>query len=219
MKLKEIKFTSKSTSDELSENTIYKCNFCQKNVNIQKEKKQILDKLSGNGFYCSFCLSNNFQTKNNKNIIVLTFRSIFGFYYINLYKTQKLIYLSQINDCIEDHVKIGIQNPVFKYDPETMLWFIDFSRIGKGKKRISLKEVSETIKEIINKFEYCNQIQGYNQEKLMEKYDDALKKFYSDRYRPANRRILIPTMSGCVDNSDKISFEETKKFTKLLMIP
>lgn len=210
MQLKEIKFTPKSSANDLSDNLIYKCNNCQKNVVINQEKKHILEKLSGSGFYCSFCLSNNYQTKNGQNILILSFRSVFGYYYLNFFKS-KTMYLCEIEDYIKNHEKIGIKNPVFKYDPQTMLWFIDFARIGKGKKRVSLNEVIQTIEEIILSFTPCNKINGYKIDKFKEKYIVAVKKFYEDRYRPSNRRILIPSMSGCVYNTEKISFEETKK--------
>lgn len=212
MQQKEIKFTTKSQTDTLSDNAIYKCNFCQKNVSLIKEKKHIIEKLSGDGLYCSYCLSNNFQTKISKNTLILSFRAIFGYFYIHFHKNLNKLYLSEIEDSIKKHLEIGIKNPIFRYDPESLLWFVDFSRVGKGKKRIALKEVINSVEEIITSFQpTCDLIYGYRQDKLFEKYKIAIEKFYVERYRPIDKRILMPSLSGCINGADKVSFEETRK--------
>ena len=85
-------------------------------------------KLSKKGYFCNFCLRNEFNEKNN--IMKLTFNPIIYFYY-NQY-LNKSIFFSQIIDIIECHKKTGLLHPNFHYDEESFNWFVVFNEKNKN---------------------------------------------------------------------------------------
>jgi hypothetical protein len=190
-----------SLNGELSEKIFYKCEFCEKTAELYPYSRRMHEKLSGGSFYCGFCLGNNFNNKNNKNILILSFRAIIGYYYYNNYLTTMSAYnkmwLSEINDYIEIHRKVGLQNPVFRYDPESFLWFVDFSKVGRGRKKIGINEVLKTIVNILSCFNLYHIMSSIKLHKVYEKFQEAIVKFHSNRYRPEKRKMLIPTLVGC----------------------
>lgn len=193
---------------ELSDKIYCKCNFCEKMMYLSKMNK----KMSGKDTFCSFCLRNHFYTACNKNILILSFRGIIGYYYDVLYKERK-ISISEIKDCIEEHQSDGLNNPVFYYDQSTYLWFVDFNRIGKGRRKISLNDVLKTITLMLACFNIHHYLVNVKLHKLYEKFEDAILKFHSNRYRPIDKRILIPTVSGCsFDVSKTVDMEEIRNF-------
>lgn len=208
-----------NNSEELSDRIFYECYFCGKREGFYNDSHKILEMLSGEQFYCSFCLRNGFHTKNNKNVLILSFRSIVGYYY-NVYyannvNNKKIIYISEIIDYVKAHEEVGLLNPLFFYDPKTMLWFIDFSRIGRGKKKIRLEEIKKTIANILVCFNLSHHISNFKIGMIYKKYIDSLNKFHSSRYRPDGRRCLIPTLYNCAEyiNCGNFDIENTKNFT------
>ena len=201
---------------ELAEEIYYNCTFCEKYVGLEPEARKLCEKLSGNKFFCTFCLQNNLHTKSNRSILPVSFRGIIAYYHHMLYLGQKKIYFSEIEDYIKAHKQVGLANPVFRYDDESFMWFIDFNKVGKGKKKISIVEIQKTIVNILACFNLTTNADGIKLSKLFEKYNDAIGKFYSQRYRPPNKKILSPTLMGCggsVDNKTS-DFEFYKTFSK-----
>lgn len=193
----------KTPSGELCEKIYCKCNFCEKTCEVFPDQFSPINKLSGEGnFYCAFCLRHNFHTKNSKNILILSFRGIIAQFYYQNYITQQMMYISQIEDFIESHQKAGLVNPCFSYDPETMLWFIDFSKIGNTKKKIPIEEIYKTVLSILvsfNLFEFSANMSG-----MYKKYKDAIELFYTKRQRPENKKMLIPTLGYNSRNVERI---------------
>lgn len=201
---------------ELAEIIYYECKLCAKTTGLYPDQRKLCEKLSGNSFYCNFCIQNNLTTKNNKNILILSFRAIIGYYHQFMYLGNKKIYHSQIEDFIKSHQEVGLLNPVFRYDPESYLWFVDFSKVGRGNKKIPVSEVLKTVVNILSCFSLPLIIDGLKPSLIYEKYEEAIKKFYSLRYRPENKRLLIPTLTNCggVCDTKNVNQEMLKNFTK-----
>lgn len=201
---------------ELSEQVYYECDFCGKTVEIKSGCGDLHERLSPDGFHCSFCLRNGFHTKHSKNILAMSFRGIIGWYYYDLYLASRAmsISVSEIQDCIDSHAKTGLQNPVFFYDDESYLWFIDFGKVGKGRKKVRLDEVLKTVVNILSCFNLYERLTAIRIPAMYQKYEEAVTKFYSQRSRPTDKRLCIPTLYGCgmTETHKKFSWEDTRQF-------
>lgn len=196
-----------STDTEIAKKYIKYCFFCNKECKITKEQDKLSENFSlNNEFYCNFCLQHNFHNKWNRDILLLSFKGIFGHFYYNDYLTLKSLWISQIEDFISTHAEVGLQNPVFLYDPESFIWFINFDKVGESKKRIPLKEVLKTIINILTTFNLA-ETTSIELSSLYFKYKNAIDSFYKKRHRP-DQKILIPTIAY---NND--TFERIKNFS------
>jgi hypothetical protein len=160
-----------------------KCNFCEKETIAYPETQRLTEKLCHpNKFYCNFCLRHNLNTKSNKHVLMMSFRAIFGYYYYEYYHQPKIqtMYLSEIQDYINLHRDIGLQNPVFSYDPESYTWFVDFRRVGASKKKIDLKDVKCTVIDILASFNLASIVTNISMCKLYQKYEEAIDDFYKE---------------------------------------
>jgi len=195
---------------ELSNKILEKCIFCQKSITINACNSFVIKKLSGpERIFCPFCLRNGFCTKRNKHILILSFRSLIASLYYQCYANQhRKLWLSQIQEYIDAHEFIGLKNPVFMYDPETYLWFIDFSRVGAGKKQIPIIEVHRTIVDVLTCFNLEHFLGTNVPGEVFVKYRDAIDLFYEKRFRPKRRKMLIPTFPTHL----KISSERFRNF-------
>lgn len=175
-----------------------RCNFCDKMTLVNKHHRRFSDKLAGTDkFYCNFCIRNDYYHRFNSNIMVLTYRGIIGYYYYAYYVFPKspTMYMVDINDYVELHVKAGIQNPIFRYDPETYCWFIDFSKIGKRKMPIEC--VLHTIIEQLACLNIYENVRNGSPVKLYQKYQQAIMEFYQHRARTNGDKVFAPTLWGC----------------------
>jgi hypothetical protein len=210
-------------SGELSDHIHYECSFCEKTVGLYPPQRRLCERLSGSNFYCVFCLRHGFNGKSNRNVLPVSFRAIAGYYYYEkyLYANHRQVWVAEIEDYLDAHEAAGLQNPVFSYDPESMLWFVDFNKVGRGRKKIRLSDVMKTITNILLCFNLPQHIPNIKMSKLFVKYSEAIDKFYTQRYRPEDRRLLIPTLAGCGvwESSKKYGMENTRLFSspKLLM--
>lgn len=199
---------------ELSECIYRTCNFCEKQTEIFPLNKKVNQRLTGgNQFYCNFCLRHDHHTKNSHNILIMSFRSILGYYFQNHYCCYKKMWLSEIKDYEMSHSQAGLQNPVFSYDPETMLWFVNFAKIGMSKKKIKVEEVLKTILNILICFNLPLEVPELHFSRFYSKYKDAVMNFHTKRYRPENRKMLIPTFINCgifTKNLDETRFFSRK---------
>jgi hypothetical protein len=188
----------KDLGGELAEKIYYECDFCRKTVGLHPEIRRVCERLSGDGFYCAFCLRNNFHIKSNRHILITSFRGVIGYYYYALYASpHRQLYLANLEDYISSHIHAGSQNPIFRYDPESYLWFIDFSRVGRCRKKIKLQDVNRTIVNVLTCFNLWDHIPNVRMHKLYDKYAEAVEKFHTQRYRPEGKRMCLPTLSQC----------------------
>jgi Cdc6-like AAA superfamily ATPase len=94
-----------------------------------------------------------------------------------------------------------------------MLWFVDFNRIGRSSKKIRINEVLRTVVNILVCFNLPINVPGIKTAKVYQKYQTAITKFYSTRFRPNNKLMLIPTLSGCgIIENKKYDVEGTRDF-------
>ena len=183
---------------ELAEKTYSICELCEKRVGLYSMERDLCQKLTGDGaFYCSFCLRHKFNTRNSRDLLIMSFRGIIGYYYEYLYRDKGELSFSQVQDYVKLHRKVGLQNPVFYYDDESMLWFVDFARVGRGRKKLRLTDILQTTINILACFNMAQVVPDANLHKMYEKYREAIDKFCSHRYRPEGRWLLVPTMCGC----------------------
>lgn len=114
------------------------------------------------------------------------------------------MWVSEIKDLAIKHKEVGLKNPVFYYDEESMSWFINFARIGETRKRINIEEVYKTTISIIDSLKIRNILSKSEEDALKKKYLDAIELFSKKRYRPKNKRILSPRIGGF---KEEISFK------------
>lgn len=207
----KVKATIQPLHKQLSQIYTTHCHHCSKIV-VVEEGAYLADKLGCNNFYCNFCTQQNFHLGDNKDILIMSFRGIIGYFYQERYQNLFNISYSQIEDMINAHVRIGLLNPVFRYDPATYLWFLDFSKVSAG--AIPLSEIYKTTINIMACFNLYVLSTGFKTKVIWEKYKDAIDAFYKERYRPSGKKILKPTISGCfvMDNKNSVDLEKTKEF-------
>ena len=175
-----------------------RCDFCGKEMVIPNNTGDMLHRLSTNGFFCSFCVRHDFHTKKKRHVLILTLRGLIGYLFHFCYFGKKpRLYLTQIHDLINNHVKVGRLNPLFVYDAETFCWFVDFAKIGKSKKKIPMEQAIRTVNEMISAFNPYDHIKDFKSHILAERYREAVTDFYKSRYRPEGKQICSPTLSGC----------------------
>lgn len=173
------------------------CSFCNKMVVINEYIRENLDNLTNGKFYCNFCLRNDYYQKAASNVMILTYRGILGYYYYSYHSAPKtpFMYMGEFNDLLELHVNAGMQNPLFRYDPDTFCWFVDFNKVGK--KKMPLESVLCTIIEqlaCMKIYDNCRECSGV---KLYEKYKHAVMEFDEHRVRTNNDQVFAPTFWGC----------------------
>lgn len=179
----------------LSERILTKCTFCYKTCHIDSNLFANLHWLAGKEkFFCGFCIRNNFDTKANKDVLVLTFKNVFNYFYQQNHLNKKKMWMCEIKDIIEDHRNVGLRNPVFYYDEESMNWFVNFSRVGSVKRKMSLEGVKKTIYEIVDSLKIGVYTKGVEEKVIRRKYLDAIDLFDEKRYRPKGRKVLSPTI-------------------------
>jgi hypothetical protein len=203
----------------LAHEVYYECTFCQKTMfPLVEDLKVMYANLSGSRYHCPFCIRHGFNTRNSKHVLILSFRAIIGYYYHYHYDTptfEPKLYYSEIKEIVDFHVETGLTNPVFYYDPETYLWFVDFGKVGHGRKKISVNDTLKTISNILLCFNLNKHLVSPKIHVLYNKYAEAMRKWYENRTRPEGKRMLIPTLLGCgaVPNPYGFTIDETKDFT------
>ena len=185
----------KLKNEKLYDDYYQTCEFCKKPIK-SLEEHNISVSLEDKSLYCTFCIRNRFNNKDSKNVLIISFRGIIGYLYHLKYATKnRKIHLSQLKDMIYCHMSVGLKNPVFNYDPETYLWYIDFNRIGRGRKKLDFDLVHAHLDKILK----CFDLSSEHHEMVFEKFEKSLIQFYEKRQRPKNKKMLIPTMKGIVN--------------------
>lgn len=175
-----------------------RCDFCDKLSVAQPHQRVFSDRLAGpDRYFCNFCVRNDYYSRSNSNIMILTYRGIIGYYYYAYYVWPKspTMYVTDINDYIEIHTRIGLQNPIFRYDPDTFCWFVDFGKVSKRK--MPLESVLCTIIEQLACFNLYENVKDASPRKLYEKYLNAVTEFSQTRTRTNGDKVFAPTLFGC----------------------
>jgi hypothetical protein len=222
MNLKEVNVTTieTETGQEISDNFYRVCAFCDKIVRVQAHNFKSCENLGGNKFYCPFCLRNGHNFRSNRQILGLSFRGIFGFYYYRLYDASpKKMYFCQLESIIDKHRNIGLQNPALNYDPSIFMWYADFNKIGNHARKAPYSEVKQSIKLMIESFNLNLNTGVKIEDNMLSRFTKAMDLFYEKRQRPNGRRMLIPTLNGFVHSKNNEEFfESTRNFVKSSMI-
>lgn len=184
------------------------CLFCDKYTIFPKQTMEAAARIAGpdkdgnRRLFCNFCLRNEFYKKRHQqNTLVMSYRGIIGYYYYCFHafakQGQGQMWLTDLQGMIELHVKIGVQNPLFRYDPETLCWFVDFSKIGTHKRQMPLSYVLDTASACLSAFSMYEHCPGVSPAGVFNKFKEAMVDFQHHRRRPPGKRILVPTLSGC----------------------
>jgi hypothetical protein len=200
------------TEQELASNFCQTCAFCEKFVKVSRLNFKSCCHLSGKKFYCPFCLRHNFHYRSARNVLILSYRAIIACFYYSHYLSNRTLWLSEIHTLIDRHRKIGLQNPTFAYDPFTMLWFIDFNKVGGDAWKAPYKEIETTLHSILLSFDLDQHIRKDVHKNMWKKYQDAALLFYQKRQRPKNNRMLIPTLKDIVFGEKPEFFDKTRNF-------
>lgn len=213
-------------SSGLSEQVVCSCSFCGKSSKYPSVSRGLCEKLSRDDeFFCHFCLRAGHFARNARHTLIMSFRGIIGWYYFNNYKKptgsyKRTLYLSEIEEYVREHARAGLIHPLFRYDDESLLWFIDFEKVGTARRKLPLESVKQTVLSILASFNLWEHCPGVRLQKLGEKYTEAIDVFYTHRSRPPERRILSPTLAACgVVDSKECPFEKTREFSRALMVP
>lgn len=208
----KISVTKEDTGKEIASNFFQTCSFCDKLVKVGRLNFKTCCRLSGSQFFCPFCLRHDFHHRSSRNILILSFRAIVGFYYYRRYQSDRDMYLNEIQAMVDQHARVGVQNPTFSYDPFTMLWFVNFNKIGNESRKAPYGEVEATALAALNVFNLSKAIRQSAHEEMWKKYQEAMKTFYEKRQRPKDRRMLIPTLTGIAHGEKPEFFEKTRDF-------
>lgn len=216
MNLNEVTITKIKTvnSKELSDNVHRICIFCDKSVRLNTSNANTCQSLSGADFHCPFCLRHNHHHRSARHILPFSYRAIIGYYYYKLYlSSPRKLYYSNIEELIGDHKYIGLQNPVFYYDDDNFMWYLNFNLIGNHKNKAPYSEVRRVLNAMLNCFKLDTIVSKFAQDHVQKKFEKAIDLFYQQRKRPKNKRILIPTLDGTSSGEKNTFYEETRNFT------
>lgn len=195
--------------DDLGDNFFYICDFCGKSFYASNSQMRLHSRLS-EGTHCHFCLRHGFNHQGSRDVLPLSFRGLAGFIYYRYYRKEKTIWFSELEDMVKEHERIGLLNPLFSYDPESMIWFVDFSRVGRGKRKLKVIEIKKTILNCLACFNPVENMIGGKPGAYTNKFMKAIDLFHSKRVRPEGKRRLIPTVRDCV--TQKFPLEATRNF-------
>jgi hypothetical protein len=192
-----------NTGSELSDTFYHTCMFCEKLVKVSSHNFESCRRLGGGKFFCPICLRNNFHHRSSKNVLILSYRGIFGQYYLQNYLEEEAgspnkLWASEIKHMICNHESLGLRCPVFSYDPSTYLWFVDFNKIGSDARKAPIDDIQSTVMCMLACFRLSKIYGQYALEDMWAKFEKAIKLFYEKRQRPEDRRMLIPTLKGVV---------------------
>ncbi len=212
----EIDITDDDSNDlQDNVNFLRLCHFCGKDTYLTSQLDEITSKFAKDSFYCCFCIRNEFYTRKKKNILILSMRGIIATLYNQCYAIKEpILYIAQIQGMIDQHMRCGLMNPVFHYDEQSYLWFLDFNKIGdRPYKRVCLDDVLNTCHDIISCFNLYKNLKDFKGHKLLLKYDEAIIDFYKRRYRPEGKKLLIPSLIGCHQDGSVAARKEPRDFT------
>jgi hypothetical protein len=209
-----------------------KCFFCEKEQVCDEAELLFMDQIkTKDKFYCTECLRHYRHNNYSDRILMLSFRAIFGYWYYEEYRYPKIptMYLSEIAEQIHWHKEIGLKNPLFSYDDESSIWFVNFGGVGASKKVTAVDCSKKTICSILDIF---SGIANIDLPKLEEKYNLAIDQYCEKFVRPEGGKLLCPTLKDCghvkwqgssynayYAVNGKVPIEKTREFLPELISP
>lgn len=196
----------------IAEESITICSFCEKMYLLDELNHFSCTKMAGKKNYCPFCLRNNFHHRSSNNVLMMSFRGVFGWYHSTYLGTKH----DDLVNMISIHTNIGLASPVFSYDNSVFLWFINFNHIGNHPRKAPFKEVTQVVLSMLDAFEPKTHLIEESAALLEKRFIDSIEIFYHERKRPADRRALIPTLDnlkGVTKQNDDF-VERCRKFTR-----
>lgn len=173
------------------------CNFCGK-MFVPTEREMIDNGFLGRGkIFCDFCLRNSYSEPDiAKNTLAISFKGLIGYFFFALSNTLKTngLYSSDIREMIENHFKAGMSNHIFKYDPDTFTWFIDFSRVGE--KSIPLSNVVATVKMQLFALGCTEIFHKADMVRLVRFVESEIKNFHRTRQMTSMPLLITPLDAG-----------------------
>ncbi len=214
MKVRNTEISQIITND-LSNEFYQTCSFCDK-IALNSENNNCY-LLASQPFYCTFCLRHHYYQKSSNNILMMSYRSVMAYYYFNFYEmshhNHEKMWLSQIKTMIDKHVDLGLNHPLFNYDPSNYVWFLDFNHIGIDQNNIPIHDILLVAKNILSCFEISSKLSQKIEDNIWHKFQKAIVLFYEKRHRPKNQKMLVPTFAGDIEQSTQF-WKNMKKFTK-----
>jgi hypothetical protein len=182
------------------------CNFCQK-VSSNSQMNSIYKNIIGKDkFFCLNCIRNDYyKPEITKDIMILSFRAVFGYFYYCFYLTSTknsvhyttgTMSLYEFREMAELHQLIGQSNPLFKWDQDSFSWFIDFSKVGEGK--IHVDEVLKTLVQLMLSFKFEENAPSISLNKFYNKLKEGVLEFAENRNITGNNgRVFSPNLANC----------------------
>lgn len=221
----EVKISCLETSlgsEEL--NRYCQCSYCDKITFLKSNFQYKWSNSLMKPFYCNFCFRNRFYDGEvSKNILALTFKGIIGYYFYSYFvapKSSAAMYTNELKDMVGAHVIMGMRNPVFNYDYETLSWYIDFSRVSnrtsKQQSFMPVTYILETIVEIVSVFSLYENAKGCSVRKFLKKIYEEVIQFSKKRER--TEKVFTPMLTDCglttkYENVGKIRESSIKSFS------
>lgn len=213
-----IKPSEEDAGDELSKTFYRSCSFCDKLVRVSSFNFKSCLNLGGKKFFCPFCLRNNLHFRSSRHTLILSYRAIIGHLYHNNYLKMPnggiKLWVNQIRIQINNHERMGLRSPVFCYDPETYLWYIDFTRVGKENHKAPCEEIIDTAMTILRCFDLDIIYGQWAFNDVWTKYEKSINIFYQQRKRPKNKRMLIPSLNNLNNSNDNVY---TREFLPIML--
>lgn len=196
----KIEFEEIDTQNLCENETIHcRCAFCDKRCVVYPKDRWFGEQLTcSETYYCDFCLRHDYYMNHSKNVMVLSFKGILGYYFYSYHvlpKTTSQMTVAEVQEFIDGQYRIGMNNPVFNYNKADFTWFIDFNKIGKGKRKIPVDYVLKTIIAQLTYLNLYENVPGVSPKKVYNKYQEAVMTFYKKREKDS--KVFIPTLWGC----------------------
>ena len=203
---KEINLIQESKIEVLGS---YNCGFCTKTIE-EDDFFEFNKKLSGDSCYCNLCIRMGWNTKNNRNCLIMSFRPIIGYFYYYSYLSEpRKMWFNNLKRLVQNHVVAGKPYPFLSYDDESMSWFVDFRKIGKDK--IKVIEVEKAMIKIASTLNLQKHLIRFKQDKFNKKIVEAIQNFYTNR-ASAEQMVMLDFQNCCDYDGRVIDFDAVKTF-------
>ena len=183
------------------------CNFCQKLTAVTPTVVNFSRIAGDKRFFCLNCLRNGYyDNKITKNILILSFRAVFGYYFHCFTHTPKgsnsygpgHVGSYDLKELLEIHYVAGQGNPLFRWDHESISWFVDFSKVGEGQNQIPVTEILKTVTHMLFHFNFPEHVNDLKAHLFYKKIEEGVLTFYKKREVIGNNgKVFSPNFHNC----------------------